>query len=300
MKKHLLSVCIAALALAACSDNDKEYYLKNIPEAEEKLKECNAEVQQARQSKDKEKLEKLKADLECQSAAQAIKENRIAEAKRKREEEEEKRRIAVEEAKKQVDAEFAGLDWRAFTDKFLKHQCTINISNTGRTPECTALYALQKQKSEEGQAELMKMSLDDLILKQREECREVHLTRSFSVCEITARALAKKADEEIGKMSLQELDIARHEYEPLEHIRHLFDYKVKERYKQLSDEMVQNLLKDYEAIKKSFNECVDLYQAIPQNDSQAHRKFADTYPCKQIREAAARALKMYSFDQKIN
>lgn len=300
MKKYLLSICIATLALAACSDNDKEYYLKNIPEAEEKLKECNEEVQQARQSKDKEKLEKLKADLECQSAAQAVKENRIAEAKRKREEEEEKRRIAVEEAKKQVDAEFANLDWRAFTDKFLKHQCTININNTRNTPECIALYQLQKQKSEEGQTELMKLSFDDLILKQREECREVHLTRSFSVCDITSAALRKKADEEIGKMSLQELDIARKEYEPLEHLRHQFNYKVKERYKQLSEEMVQNLLKDYEAIKKSFNECVDLYQAIPQNDGQAQRKFMDAYPCKQIGTAAGRALKMNSFDQKIN
>lgn len=300
MKKHLLSVCIAALALAACSDNDKEYYLKNIPEAEEKLKECNAEVQQARQSKDKEKLEKLKADLECQSAAQAVKEHRIAEAKRKREEEEEKRQIAVEEAKKQVDAEFAGLDWRAFTDKFLKHQCTINFSNTSRTPECIALYALQKQKSEEGQAELMKLSFDDLILKQREECRESHLTRTFSVCEITSAALRKKADEDIGKMSLQELDIARHEYNSIEHLRSNFNYMVKERYKKLSEEMVQNLLKDYESIKKSFNECVDLYQAIPQNDRQAQRKFIDAYPCKQVKDAAARSLKIFYFDQKID
>ena len=107
MKKNLLAICVsvAAFSLSACSDNDKEYYLNHISEAESKLQQCNADAKEALQNKDRDALNKIKQDVECQAASAAVKEHRTAEAKRQREEEQAKRQAALDEAKKKLNDE---------------------------------------------------------------------------------------------------------------------------------------------------------------------------------------------------
>ncbi len=287
MKKNLLAICVsvAAFSLSACSDNDKEYYLNHISEAESKLQQCNADAKEALQNKDRDALNKIKQDVECQAASAAVKEHRTAEAKRQREEEQAKRQAALDEAKKKLNDEFGDLDWRAFTNKFLKHQCVINYNNNRDNPECPALYALQHEKEEQGNAEMMKLPLDEILVAQKEAC-STGIFGTHTICHIIGTAGVKKAAEDAAKMTLAELATVVDEYNAPDHPRNLLRFSFKREYDKKSKEYVDYLKGDYERIKTAYNQCVDLVAAIPENDAQTKRKLLSTYPCAQAVDAA--------------
>ncbi len=74
MKKSLIVLVLSTLALTACSEKDKEYYLSNIDVAKEKVQQCKAALNTALMLKNEAKFTEVAESKECKAAELALRE----------------------------------------------------------------------------------------------------------------------------------------------------------------------------------------------------------------------------------
>jgi len=133
------------------SNNDKAYYLKNIDEAKEKVKDCELDLKAAIIARDGDKFKELEKDEECQNAKEAIKEHRKIE----RAKQEVKDKAAYEENYKEAISEFKKMPY----DEFVKLQNKLPLSlSFGRkyNPENARFDAYKEVKKEKDKIEYEK------------------------------------------------------------------------------------------------------------------------------------------------
>lgn len=76
MKKYLIStLVVSVIALSACTEKDKTYYLEHLDQAQEKKSECKNKKALAWKNRDTNSLRALNRDDECNAAIEAIIEN---------------------------------------------------------------------------------------------------------------------------------------------------------------------------------------------------------------------------------
>ncbi len=151
--RHLPLIALAGtLAIAGCSESepkDEAYYQKNLGAAEQKLKDCEAQMMSAFQSNDKEKAKKLAKDTECNAASKAIKADKRAKRKAEQAAREAKiqaqRKTALDAAEKQFSAEHPNIDWKGIMTVKAEQKCGY-ISKNQELNETDAMCLVIKNK----------------------------------------------------------------------------------------------------------------------------------------------------------
>ena len=75
MKKILLGVLVLGV-LAGCGEKNEEYYFQNLDKAKDKMTACKADAEKAFKNKDEKAFEKVRNNVECNAASDALQKQR--------------------------------------------------------------------------------------------------------------------------------------------------------------------------------------------------------------------------------
>lgn len=283
MKKFLFAGLI--LTLTACGEKDQEYFLKNPEKAEAKYQQCQKEMKEAFAKLDEKAYKKAQKDPECVAAHAARQELRRQQAEKERLEREAKEKALLEENKQKLNQEFGQLAWQDFATQFVNTQCaTAYISN--RDYHCRALKSLYEDKVAEAMTQLGKLSFEELKGQEKQYCSRDK--RRFSVCDIWKGALATSADKHFDQLDIAQLS-------PLKNQMCSYDNNHnaticnswQQVYNQKNKEVVDAYIKNYDALKQDYNQCIQRLAEIGNHwkDREKREAVSDYYPCAQAREA---------------
>lgn len=282
MKKWI--ICLSAFALMACSEKDKEYYLSHADQAQEKVKQCRQQQEQAFSNNDKQKFRQIEQDKECQAAREAVKEHRRQQAEKERLEREAQEKAAIEQAKQKFNTEFGQLNWQQFAPHFVNHQCgKMYIGN--KDFECRAFKELYDEKVAQAKSELGKLNFADLLAQEKQYCSRDK--RQYSTCWIWEQAL-----EEVGKAHFSSLPFAQSaEFESALCVYDGRSLAACNTWRTVSREQEKQIIKaytqNYESLKQDYNQCVQRLAEIADTwkNHEKRMQISDKYPCPQAKSA---------------
>lgn len=283
MKK--LIIASAILGLVACGEKDQAYYLNNPEKAEAKFQQCENQLNQAFKNNDKKAFETVKKDAECQAAYNARKEHKRQQAEKERLEREAKEKALIEEMKQKFQAEFGKLEWQEFAAQYINTECAKGyIGHSDYS--CRALKSLYDDKVAEGLAQLGKVGFNELKNQQKQYCSRDK--RVFSACDIWKKALEMSSEQHFNQINIAELS-------PLKNQVCTYDEKHNNTlcstwqkvYNQKSKEIIDAYLKNYEALKQDYNQCIQRLAEIGNHwrDREKREAVSDYYPCAQAKDA---------------
>lgn len=283
MKKLIMTGIV--LSLLGCGEKDQAYYLKNPDQAEAKFQQCEHKISQAIKNNDKKAFEQAQKDTECQAAYNARKEHKRQQSEKERLEREAKEKALIEEAKQKLHAEFGKLEWQEFAAQYVNTECAKGYIGQ-RDYACRALKSLYDDKVAEGLAQLEKLSFDELKNQQKQYCSRDK--RQFSACDIWKKALVASGEQHFGKLAIAELS-------PLKTQVCTYDDQHNDTicttwqkiYNQKSKEAIDFYLKNYDALKQDYNQCIQRLAEIGNHwrDREKRETVSDYYPCAQARDA---------------
>lgn len=251
----------AFLLLSGCSERNTEYYENHIDEAKVKMKDCEALLGEAFKSKDKEKLEEISKNPECNSAVTVVRKHKQRLAKIKRElKQKELEKLKKEEDKKfneEYSKHLISLKELSYKEIFTSNQkCKLNYK-TSKTAKCKALK------------EVSELKLDEEIQR------------------LKVKYVGGKL-EKFRKKSCKGLDFNN------------VDCKTsKQAESQQQKEKVNYYLSHRDELKKDFNECHNKFKSLKKAKKwQEANESTRTYQCSMVGKAASK-LKVYSFNKPI-
>ena len=282
-------VLIAGLGLAGCEKKNQEYYLKNIDSAKEKLKECRNDIDKAISQKDEKLFEKIKNDTECQAAENAIKEDRILQAKLEKERKEAEEKQALETEMAAIRNQIAGKSWQKSINEYMKvEEC--NKFYTTSSPKCKAWKIVYDEKVDEGKKELKQLPYEDIKEQMISICKLDQ--RQGSNCAVAQSALEEKATEDLANDDIQTIESKK----PLYCAEDTYTLNAcrkswEKAFDRESDKHVKLFTDNDDEFITTFNSCVDKMEAIEKQNlkwdeqNSLERKIKETYPCYQAKEA---------------
>ncbi|KAE9540534.1 hypothetical protein HT665_00115 [Ursidibacter maritimus] len=285
MKKQLGLLSIGALLLVGCGEKDHQYYLENVDKAQEKVKECKAEVQKLLKEKNKEKLVELAANKECNAADSALKEHRKQELEKQRLEKENARKELLEKIRKDLDKQYGNLSWQEMAAEYVNHDCN-NARSSSSWEQCEVLGKLYNEKEEQGKMELSKLSLEQLLSEQKTYCTKDR--RVLSACDIWQKATLSVAKQEFDKKDFSALSQQEKNYCDYNSSNYFLCATWRESFRVSEKNIVDNYVKNYELLKKDYNQCVASIQNIDNDESKSYaikaeerESITSNYPCRQ-------------------
>ncbi|MGX2949794.1 hypothetical protein ACWIUA_02635 [Ursidibacter sp. B-7004-1] len=285
MKKWLF--CLTVFGLTACSEKDKEYYLSHIEKAQEKVQQCRQEQEKAFLANNKEQYQAVKNDKECQAAHLAMKEHIQKKEEEERLAKEAKEKAAIEQAKQELNKELSQLNWQETVQRFVNHQCSqIYISNENY--ECRAFKSIYDERVEDAKKELSKANFTELLTQEKQYCSRDK--RKYSACSIWQDVITEVGRTHFSALPFQELSSLRQNHCVYDG-RSLAACHIWERVNlEKEKEIVDAYTKDYESLKKDYNQCVKLLAAIDDNWKNIEKRdnIASKYPCPQTMEARSK------------
>ncbi|OOH92397.1 hypothetical protein BMT54_00390 [Pasteurellaceae bacterium 15-036681] len=286
MKKYLyIPILLVTLVLTGCSEKDKAYYLNNLDKAEAKKAECRSQQEKAFLAKDKQKLESLRKDAECQAAIEAIREHQQAEYERMKQEKAEKQKEAIAEARKQLDTTLSSSNWQNVAHHYVNNECSQKWVIKEDDYSCLALRELYEEKVVQGKNELLQYDFKKLLAEQNNFCTKDK--RKFSVCDIWGQALKEKAEQAFSQVPFHELSRQREQYCNYDSPNYVACSAWEKVYETKNKEAVDQFAQNYDVLKKEYNQCVDKLQKIGDHYSKYKERDAVTeyYPCSQAKQA---------------
>ncbi|MGC7559944.1 hypothetical protein [Pasteurella sp. PK-2025] len=283
MKK--LTIISVVLALVACGEKDQAYYLKNPEKAEAKFKQCRAQIDDAFRSDNEEAYKKIKNDAECNAARAAFNEHRRQQEEKERLAREAEEKALIDEAKKTLQAEFGKLEWQDFATQYVNTECAGTYIKDSDY-RCRGFKSLYEEKVAEGLAQLSKVAFDDLKNQEKQYCSRDK--RSFSACDIWKKAFEMSSEKHFSQFSIEALSPLREQnctYDA-QHNQILCSTWEKV-YNKKSQDVIDNYVKNYESLKKDYNQCVQRLAEMG-NDWKNYKKrqaVSDYYPCAQAQKA---------------
>lgn len=285
MKKSYLSVVmLSAFALAACGEKDKAYYVANPDKAEAKFQECRKAEEAAFLGNDKEKLKEFRNEKsECYQVRQARAELREIQAEKERAEKEAQKQAEIAKFKADLESQYANQSWQDFTRMVAGSDC-VNLLDFNRDAKCQAMKAIYEEKTAPVIKELRAKGLDGLLAERGDYCKQDQ--RKFSACSVWETAAKEQADEDLNKLSFEELltqskdkFCAKDDYMGIHEPCRAFKKVVSDKEKAF----VKNLADNYDNLKNTYNACVDKVAAA--KGWQAKAKISGAFPCEQARDA---------------
>jgi len=276
--KFLLSGLIM-LSIVGCSEKNKEYYEANIDKAEEKNIECRASIEKAYVAKDKNKVESLAKDKECNIAYKVIREHKRhigeiqREIKRKAYEKEriEKERIRDKEKKKleKEKAEKVALFEKEYA-KELSSLKAMEYIDFDKIKEVCTMWSVTSTTSAKCKAYLE--------LKEAKKIDEIHRLKE--------------------KHPKGNLEIYRDKVcKGLDYDKVYCDLSQKGA-REIESETIEHYTNHREILKKDFNQCQNKYQSL-KGKWKERNTLTKSFKCRTVSKAAAR-LKVYGFSKPIN
>jgi len=249
------------LLLSGCSERNTEYYTAHIDEAEVKAKECEALMGEAFKSKNKEQLEEISKDPECNSAVDVVRKHKQNLAKIKLElKQKELERLKKEEEKKyneEYSNYLTSLQKLNYKEIYTSYQkCKLNYKMS-KTAKCKALNEVSE-------------------LKQAEEIQNLKVKYVDGKLEEFRKKSCKG-------LSFNDVDCATS----------------KQAESQQQKEKINYYLSHRDDLKKDFNECHNKFKSLKKAKKwQEANESTRTYQCSMVGKAASK-LKIYSFNKPI-
>lgn len=120
--KKIIFLSLACL-LTACGDKDATYYEANPEKAQAKITECQQKIHEALTSKNKDKIEKISADAQCQAADTALRNLRQKEREAKRAALEAEKAAMLADANKIFEQQYGNLSHADYLNTYLQSDC---------------------------------------------------------------------------------------------------------------------------------------------------------------------------------
>ncbi|MFD0965880.1 hypothetical protein ACFQ02_03300 [Seminibacterium arietis] len=279
--KKLLLLLLASFMLTACSEKDKNYYINNIDEAEKKVQQCTTELEEAFLTNNKEKLVKLKKDPECLAAREAVREDKISKAEQALLLKETERKKAILEAKEKLLKEYGNTNWKLFAQSYVNTECAKKWFVGNDDYSCIAFREIYQDKVKDAKAELTKIPFVELFNQEKSYCAKDK--RPHSVCDIWEKTLNEQAEEYFEQMELKELnnqETTYCDYKTSQVVCSTLNKIINKKHK----EVVSQYVKDYELLKRDYNQCVMQIKNV-KNNYIKQSKIMNSYPCKQTKSA---------------
>ncbi|MDO4430638.1 MAG: hypothetical protein Q4B95_04980 [Lonepinella koalarum] len=293
MKKHLVTLVTSAIILSACSEEDKAYYLKNIEKAETKNVQCELQMKQAWQNKDKNAIEKLAKDTECNAAKEAIKEDRKIKAALERQKKDAADRIKIEQEKAKIQQELGQADWKSAVRFFVNSNCAQygnSINGEFHVPEdnyhCKAAIEIYKDYLATAKNELLQLPFAELSAQEKNYCSQDK--REFSACFIWESVLGEQAEKVFSAQEFQDLSRLQENYQKFNSKRPLNEIKAFEKvFNEKEQTIVDHYVKHYDVLKQDYNQCVTKLIQIGHHWKKHEEREAvkNSYPCSQTSKA---------------
>lgn len=249
------------LLIVGCTERNTEYYEKNIDEAQVRANECEASMKAAFMSKDKEALESIAKDAECNSAITVTKKHKKKLAQIKQElKQKELAKIKKEEEnkfKEEYSKKYDLLQKLSYEDFYkLNENCKFSFGAKA-TPECKAYNELKKKKKNEEIDKLKTQYVGGELEKFRDKsCQGLDFNNAY--CEISTKAASQQ-----------------------------------------KKEMINYYLSHRDELKKNFNICHHQFITLKKEKKwKEAKKSTRTYRCSMVSKAASK-LKVYNFNKAI-
>lgn len=262
MYLKIITTTLALLAVTACTERNTEYYENNIDEAQVKMDECEALMGEAFKSKDKERLEEISKNPECNSASTVVRKHKQKLAHIKRELKQKELEKLKKEEEKKYNEDYS---------KYLTSLQELNYKEVyTSTEKCKLNYKASKTAKCNALKEVSKLKLDEEIQN------------------LKVRYVGGKL-EEFRKKSCKGLDFNK------------VDCKIaKQAESQQQKEKIDYYLSHRDELKKDFNECHEEFKSLKKAKKwQEANESTRTYRCSLVGKAASK-LKIYSFNKPIS
>lgn len=298
-------ILIAGLGLTGCEEKNQEYYLKHIDSAKEKLEECRNDLNKAFRQNDEKLFEKIKNNTKCQAVENAIKEDRILQAKLEQERKAAEEKLALEIEITAIKNQIADKSWKKSINEYLKVE-GCNVLFSAPSPKCKAWEIVYNEKVDEGKKELKQLSFEAIKEQMMSLCKLEQ--RRGSNCAVAQSALEEKATEDLANADIQTIESQK----PLYCAEDIYSLNAcrkswEKAFDRENEKHVKFFTDNDDEFIRTFNSCADKIadieaQNLKWNEKNTlERKIAETYPCHQAKEAYRKRGMGYSvnFEKKI-
>ncbi|SUO95010.1 hypothetical protein [Suttonella ornithocola] len=199
MKTKILTLSVLTLLLSACGEKDQAYYEAHPEKAEEKINQCKENLMQAAMNKDREKVEKIRTDAECQAADNARRILREKQRAAEKAAEEQARKEMLAKAEAQFQKEYGNMDLKAYLSAYRQSECSQKwmLSLTEESAYCYVMQEHHKQMIDTAKADFENTNFDELIKQKNTLCKLS--TERDTPCGIWQEALLGSAKNTFAK-----------------------------------------------------------------------------------------------------
>lgn len=294
MKKILLGVLVLAV-LAGCGEKNEEYYFQNLDKAKDKMAACKADAEKAFKNKDEKAFEKVRNDVECNAASDALQKQRQIDYEKKIQEQElekklaaEKREAEIAEFKKKLIEEHKEQPWQDKLTSALKFECQ-RVMFAEPAIDCVAWESFQTDAINEGLKSLEASSFDEVVAQEKEFCSRDK--REGSACTVWGKSLVQKTADSVAKLDLFELEAQKGQFCDNKVLPYQVCQTWNKRWDEQSALLVKLFVDDFDLFKKTYNACVaDVATVKSQKlgwskESEVMNKITRYAPCYQASQA---------------